>query len=119
VKKLRDIWSSKIEQNDDKPTRIDVLSWLSRATLDIIGLAGTSSTFKCLFPSLNLPGGGTGFNYKFDTLNSESKPNELNQAFNTVFRTDQQLTLLPVLRAMIPPLRALASGICIGYDTLI
>lgn len=39
--KLRDIWISKISKSG-KPTRIDALSWLSRATLDIIGVAGMS-----------------------------------------------------------------------------
>lgn len=39
--KLRDIWISKISKSN-KPTRIDALSWLSRATLDIIGVAGMS-----------------------------------------------------------------------------
>jgi hypothetical protein len=28
--------------DDDKPTRIDVLHWIGRCTLDIIGRAGTS-----------------------------------------------------------------------------
>jgi hypothetical protein len=52
MKKLRDIWASEIEQNDDKPTRIDVLSWLSKATLDVIGLAGTCSVPTFPFPGL-------------------------------------------------------------------
>lgn len=36
---LRDIWLSKASATD-QPYRVDVLAWLSRATLDIIGLAG-------------------------------------------------------------------------------
>ena len=38
---LRDIWSAYLENNKELPITLDVLSWLSRATLDIIGLAGT------------------------------------------------------------------------------
>jgi hypothetical protein len=38
---LRDAWAAEIAKAEDSnPTRLDVLSWLSRATLDIIGLAG-------------------------------------------------------------------------------
>jgi len=43
VMQLRDIWLGKIAENNsaDGPV-IEVLSWLGRATLDIIGLAGQS-----------------------------------------------------------------------------
>jgi hypothetical protein len=37
--KLRDIWMSKIAA-DGGAARIDILSWLSKMTLDVIGLAG-------------------------------------------------------------------------------
>jgi hypothetical protein len=49
IHQLRDVWSSQIESYEktadpnSKGVRIDVLSWLSRATLDIIGLAGAST----------------------------------------------------------------------------
>jgi cytochrome P450 len=40
---LRDTWLAETRKVDgDGPTRIDALSWLSRTTLDIIGLAGAS-----------------------------------------------------------------------------
>ncbi|PCH43005.1 cytochrome P450 [Wolfiporia cocos MD-104 SS10] len=63
---LRDIWSLELERNGDgAPARFDVLSWLSKMTLDVIGLAG--------------------FNYYFDTLNVAGEPNELSQAFDVMF----------------------------------
>jgi hypothetical protein len=37
--KLRDIWAAQ-SANEGGTGRIDILSWLSRTTLDIIGLAG-------------------------------------------------------------------------------
>jgi hypothetical protein len=39
---LRDIWSREIVKHDGE-ARIECLSWMSRATLDIIGLAGKLS----------------------------------------------------------------------------
>ena len=36
--KLRDIWTAELLTKG--PQTMDVLSWISRATLDIIGLAG-------------------------------------------------------------------------------
>jgi cytochrome P450 len=87
---LRDIWLSDIAKNSvDGSARIEVLSWLSRTTLDIIGLAG--------------------FNYKFDTLNVDGKPNELNEAFSTVFRSTDQIRLSDVLKSMFPFFRIFRS----------
>ena len=39
---LRNAWESEVQKQDDsnQPPTIDVLSWLSRMTLDVIGLAG-------------------------------------------------------------------------------
>ncbi|KAG6811357.1 hypothetical protein H0H92_007822 [Tricholoma furcatifolium] len=68
---LRDIWKSQITAEDEKG-HIDALSWLNRATLDIIGLAG--------------------FNYKFDALSEDSKVNELNNAFATMLKATTTIT---------------------------
>lgn len=40
LNKLKDIWLDKIKENPKGVCVIDVLPWLSRATLDIIGVAG-------------------------------------------------------------------------------
>lgn len=44
----------------------------------------------------------TGFGYDFDALNSEARPNELNDAFAAVFQAVQWLDLISVLSASIP-----------------
>jgi hypothetical protein len=66
----------------------DVVPFLSRATLDIIGLAG--------------------FGYAFDALSSsENSPNELAQAFKTVFRVTQAGGWVNTLMFLVPALRSL------------
>ncbi|KAF9219209.1 cytochrome P450 [Gyrodon lividus] len=90
--RLRDIWSSEIAKDPSTNTtgaRIDIMPWLSRMTLDVIGLAG--------------------FNYDFDALNANEKPNELNEAFSTMFTATQKLSIFPVLQAWISPLRLIPS----------
>jgi len=82
---LRDVWASDLQKHNNEVTRVDVLSGLSKMTLDVIGLAG--------------------FNYNFDALNESQTPNELNQAFNTIFQSEGRIRLLPLLQNFIPPLR--------------
>jgi hypothetical protein len=48
-----------------------------------------------------------GFNYHFDSLNADDKPNELNQAFSTIFGARKKLELLPILQAYFPVARAI------------
>lgn len=86
--KLRDVWST-MTVASEHATRIDIMPWLSKMTLDVIGLAG--------------------FNYEFDALNATDKPNELNQAFTVMFSAGQQLSILPILKAWIPLLRWIPS----------
>ncbi|KAG0696191.1 cytochrome P450 [Suillus ampliporus] len=86
--KLRDIWST-MTAASEHATRIDILSWLSKMTLDVIGLAG--------------------FNYDFDALNETEKPNELNQAFSVIVSASQLTSVLPMLEAWIPLLRWIRS----------
>ena len=40
---LRDVWSSEIVQDATGSITLNVMSWLSRMTLDVIGLAGELS----------------------------------------------------------------------------
>ncbi|KAF8065363.1 cytochrome P450 [Lyophyllum atratum] len=60
---LRDIWSA-TATNADGSGRVDALSWLRRAALDVVGLAG--------------------FNYDFDALSDNPKPKEVTPAFSTI-----------------------------------
>ncbi|KAG6834869.1 hypothetical protein H0H93_006803 [Arthromyces matolae] len=87
---LRDIWASQIANEESSVGRIEVLSWLSRATLDIIGLAG--------------------FNYEFDALNDHLEENELNAAFASIFRGGTTWSVALMLKALFPPLRFLRTS---------
>ncbi|KAF9235966.1 cytochrome P450 [Melanogaster broomeanus] len=90
--RLRDVWSSEIANNAATNTtgaRIDVVPWLSRMTLDVIGLAG--------------------FHYDIDALNANEKPNELNEAYAT-FIENLTFNILVVLQAWIPLFRLVPDG---------
>ncbi|KAH0835842.1 cytochrome P450 [Lanmaoa asiatica] len=80
--RLRDTWSSEIAKDPAGTTsgaRLDVIPWLSRMTLDIIGLAG--------------------FNYNIDALKANERPNELNEAFATMTAAGHKVSILPALQA--------------------
>ena len=81
--KLRDILNEQIAASPTPPT-IDVVHWLSRATLDIIGLAG--------------------FNYDFSTLRQGQEGSELSAAFHR-FNSENQFPLMMLLKGFLPPLR--------------
>ncbi|KAI1792354.1 cytochrome P450, partial [Ganoderma leucocontextum] len=83
---LRDLWTSAISVQGEV-ARIDILKDLSKMTLDVIGLAG--------------------FNYEFDSLNPDSKPNELEQAFQGVFEVPDKFPLLLILRHFFPIFRVI------------
>lgn len=85
---LRDVWST-MTVASEHTTRIDIMPWLSKMTLDVIGLAG--------------------FNYEFNALNATDKPNELNQAFSVMFSAGQQMSIIPILKGWIPLLRWIPS----------
>ncbi|KAJ4499391.1 cytochrome P450 [Lentinula lateritia] len=70
---LRDIWLSQVGLGaDNGAVRVDVQSWLSRMTLDVIGRAG--------------------FNYRFNALDS-TEPDELSKAFSVIFGISSRFTL--------------------------
>ncbi|KAF8206821.1 cytochrome P450 [Mycena galopus ATCC 62051] len=83
---LRDIWAAQACKADGV-ARVEVLSWLSKATLDIIGLAG--------------------FNYKIDALGAEegAPPNELAEAFEAVFAAENGFSIGRLLQFLFPVLR--------------
>ncbi|CUA72791.1 Bifunctional P-450/NADPH-P450 reductase [Rhizoctonia solani] len=76
---LRDIWVEMLRDNPEGET-IDILPWLTRATLDIIGLAG--------------------FGYDFRSLEDEDK-DELSEAYTELFNSNQDLSVLQVLKGLI------------------
>ncbi|EPQ50326.1 cytochrome P450 [Gloeophyllum trabeum ATCC 11539] len=88
---LRDIWMSEIAKsssasNSEKAT-VDAVSWLSKLTLDVIGLAG--------------------FNYHFDALNPAGTTNELNDAFSIIFQTATAFTFFNFAKGYFPILQYL------------
>ncbi|KAL0064343.1 hypothetical protein AAF712_008789 [Marasmius tenuissimus] len=82
---LRDAWTSQIQKGDGSKAEVDVLHWLSRMTLDVIGQAG--------------------FNYQFNAVSGKYNP--LNEAFSKVFSSGNFMTPSVILKLMFPPLRAL------------
>ncbi|KAG9125905.1 hypothetical protein FRC07_005703, partial [Ceratobasidium sp. 392] len=75
---LRDIW---LDMMKDGSITVDVLPWLARATLDIIGIAG--------------------FDYHFNSLKNEDE-DELAKAFSKVFTAGQGVTPLRLILGLIP-----------------
>ncbi|KAJ7662429.1 cytochrome P450 [Mycena rosella] len=69
---LRDIWATQIS-GDGGIARVEIVSWLSKATLDIIGLA--------------------------------DRPDELSAAFDVLFRTETQFSLMRAIQAFCPIFR--------------
>lgn len=85
---LRDVLAAQVAAAGEI-ARIDILSFLSKATLDIVGRAG--------------------FNYKFDALKGESS--DLNKAFSVIFGEPQGLRFWPIAQTLIPALRSLVRNL--------
>lgn len=112
--KLRDIWAAEIKKQDpnDGPGKIEALSWLSRTTLDVIGLAGLCnfnrefwfdiSSAHLLFPP--------GFNYNFHALTDDPEMNELSKAFSILFKVGTKIDVIGLLRGLFPVMRFLVRG---------
>ncbi|KAH9915332.1 cytochrome P450 [Fomitopsis serialis] len=96
AQQLRDFWSDQIAVAG-APARIDVTAGLGKMTLDVIGLAG--------------------FNYDFNAL--DDKPNELNQAFTTMFQaiTSASTGLAVVLKYAFPILDIIPDSFAKGTNT--
>lgn len=77
---LRNIWKSEIVNNGDSQ-RTELLSYMNRTTLDIIGLV----------------------NYNFNALDSDQMPNELSTAFSTLTSPENK-TILSILQMLFPVL---------------
>ncbi|KAJ7473951.1 cytochrome P450 [Mycena latifolia] len=86
---LRDIWADQVAKENNGAAQIDVLSWLRRMTLDVIGQAG--------------------FNYQFHALDTKGKPNELNQVFTEIFHSphSNRYGAIRLARSIVPILRLL------------
>ncbi|KZV95955.1 cytochrome P450 [Exidia glandulosa HHB12029] len=87
---LREVWYNKCIEAGGS-VKLNVLSWLSKATLDAIGKAG--------------------LDYEFELLNDAGKMDELAEAFEQIFRTDRTAAeqtrimindRIPLIGALIP-----------------
>jgi hypothetical protein len=110
--KLENVLSSQITRAKGE-IRTDMLMWLNRTTLEIIGLAGilltwsdTQST-KIQFLA--------GFAYNFDVL-SDSEPGELDSSLSELLKAGS--TPFAILQATIPILRAIVSVLFIFLGSL-
>ncbi|KAE9411164.1 cytochrome P450 monooxygenase [Gymnopus androsaceus JB14] len=83
---LRDIWASQINEGE---TQVDALSWLSKTTLDIIGLSG--------------------FNYDFHALSPDGDANELHHAFSTGFQVATRLNIWTIVQGVFSITRLIPS----------
>ncbi|KAJ7500556.1 cytochrome P450 [Mycena galericulata] len=85
---LRDIWAAQVPK-DGGVARVEIIPWLNKATLDIIGLAG--------------------FNYRINALAREDSapPDELTSAFQALLTAETDFTFLRLLQIKIPLLRCL------------
>ena len=99
------MWAA--ESSKESNGRLDVLSWLGKMTLDVIGLAGVSILSDCSARPLYRSNFFLGFDYQFEGLTNGPKENELNRALSTVFRPRTSMPLIPMLRGMVPLLRFL------------
>lgn len=88
---LRDIWWNDVAMRGGS-ARIDIQSGLTKMTLDVIGLAG--------------------FNYEFNALNPDGKPNELNAAFEVMFEylSNLRKSYWLIIRSRFPILRCIPDG---------
>ncbi|KAJ7500518.1 cytochrome P450 [Mycena galericulata] len=85
---LKDIWATQVANNGGV-ARVEIISWLNKATLDIIGLAG--------------------FNYRINALarDDSARPDELTSAFQALLTAETDFTFLRLLQFKIPLLRRL------------
>ncbi|KAF9052940.1 cytochrome P450 [Panaeolus papilionaceus] len=87
VNQLKDNWTSQLSSSGNDTRPVEALSWLSKVTLNVIGLAG--------------------FHYDFEALSKGAQENELNSAFSTIFQTGGRMTMFNVLRNFVPYLNKL------------
>lgn len=107
---MREVLSSKLSATNrsDERLEIDIFKWLNKATLDIIGIAGThipTSTPREPISDLHLRG-VSGFEYDFNSLANESdkETNELYDAIH-VIQTFDGSRLLGLIQMLWRPAR--------------
>ncbi|KAF7314835.1 Cytochrome P450 [Mycena kentingensis (nom. inval.)] len=89
---LRDAWNTQIDSGDG--TTLDVLSWMGRATLDIIGLAGFNYDFKS-FAAYD----------ETRSIGDQNNARDLGKAMASVLFGISKMDIWRLLKMYIPPLR--------------
>ncbi|KAH7907833.1 cytochrome P450 [Hygrophoropsis aurantiaca] len=89
--KLRDILMLESKDEERNPKRTDILGWMTRVSLDVIGLAG--------------------FNYEFNSLDTSVKKNEINEAIGMIVSAGIAGDVLSMLQLWLPPLRAIPTDL--------
>lgn len=100
-----------IPRPPNSTTTVDVLVWLCRATLDVIGEAGTSLFLLLSHALISV----SGFGYSFHSLptpgtdpsNADKTDNELARAFATMFSPRHQFSTWNILAIWFPFLKKL------------
>lgn len=119
---LLERWSRLANDQQKFHTTIDVLPWLSKAMLDVIGLAGACySCSICTHPTCFhsrklLTLNNLGFGYHFDALAGEN--DGLADAYHLIFTSAQKLALRTILETWIPLIRVFASPCSFRVDSL-
>ena len=98
---LRDIWATSLHEIDDNGTRVDILSGLSKMTLDVIGLAGMCA-YLASVQYLQLRNQPTGFGYEFNALNPSGEVNPLGQALNEILSSGTPTSIAGLMSGLIP-----------------
>lgn len=99
---------SEITKTGGEKARVDVMPWLSKATLDIIGRAGTLNLphrLRTAF-SLILPH-RIGFDYEFNALDDTT--NELSEAIHSTLNASPRERVFSLLQGTFPVLRLIVS----------
>lgn len=85
----------------------------------VTGLAGMLSTYHVRVSSRNWKlDCTTGSDYHFDALGVDKEPNELSQAFATLFHANRSITFLDILQAYVPILQHLVRILLRPYPLL-
>lgn len=92
---------------DVPPKQLDVLSWLSRATLDAIGLAGKFMHNSTALIRSVWTDPYSGFGYTFHSLDDDN--NELAKAFSAIFAAARNIRVLVILQIWFPWLKRFVS----------
>jgi cytochrome P450 len=95
-KQLVELWDPIVESQSEEG--IEVLQWMNRLTLDIIGISGPHHEMKLIL----------GFGFDFESLKSEDQP--VTSAYRYVFKPGAAAALSIFARYIFPPFKHLPAN---------